>query len=84
LQANVTAYETLIEIHYRYYQWYSNMLIALLFLLISRVLTEGLGAILDGYSVGILILCGVFFAGSRDTILKKYYDRGAKLLKFES
>ncbi len=80
LQENIAAFETLVEIHYRYYQFYANSLVALLFLYGARraafgVFSSGLG----WTDLGFALLAGIFFAGSRDT-LRKYYTRVAKLL----
>jgi hypothetical protein len=79
LQENVAAYDMLIEIHYRYYQFYANMVVALAFAAIARHLAPAAGFQLDATDVAIAGLIAVFLAGSRDT-LGKYYRRAAQLL----
>ena len=79
LGRNVEAYVLLIDIHYRHYQFYANMLVAMAIAYICyRV---GLGGLLPlGWpDAGALFLAIVFFATSRDT-LRKYYLRSGQLL----
>lgn len=77
LYERTAAFEVLIEIHYRYYQFYANSLVA------------GIAAALihwqlNGFTVAELIILGVltplFFLSSRDT-LSKYYSRVETMLK---
>lgn len=73
------AYQLLIEIHYRYYQFYANSVVSGLFAyLVWRWRTpfawHGLGV-----DAAFACLLCVFYAGSRDT-LRKYYGRTATLL----
>lgn len=80
LKENVAALDMLIEIHYRYYQFYANMIVAVLFTVAARHVTGGMSAReLVGIDVGAIFLCLVFFLGSRDT-LRKYYARSAEVL----
>lgn len=77
LAASVEAYILLIEIHYRHYQFYANMLIAV------AVVYGGYRVRLGGHAVGwvdlgVVVLEGVFFVTSRDT-LRKYYSRSLQL-----
>jgi hypothetical protein len=72
LQTNVSAFDVLIEIHYRYYQFYGNTLVALLFDLVVAVRGWPLAVV-------VAILCVLFFLGSRDT-LRKYYERVGQFL----
>ncbi|MCC7086533.1 MAG: hypothetical protein IT427_16160 [Pirellulales bacterium] len=80
LEGKLQGYLTLIENHYRYYQFYANMFIATAFAYFARIFAEGpafpgrLAA-----HVGFLALEIVLFAGSRDT-LRKYYNRTQQLL----
>jgi hypothetical protein len=78
LAKRVDAFNLLIEIHYRHYQFYANMLIALAVAYVTyRVRSsEPPIGMLD---VGFVGLEGVFFAASRDT-LRKYYARAQQLL----
>jgi hypothetical protein len=67
------AFRLLIEIHYRYYKFYSNMVVALVWAYLA-----------GGYALGwkgewYWILAGLFFLGSRDA-LGKYYARAGQLL----
>ncbi|MFO0893021.1 MAG: hypothetical protein U0790_28280 [Isosphaeraceae bacterium] len=78
LGENVDAFVLLIEIHYRHYQFYANMLLA------TAVAYACYRARLGGWAVGwadlgVLVLEAVFLATSRDT-LRKYYTRTRQLL----
>lgn len=76
LAGRVDAYHLLIDIHYRHYQFYANMLIATaIAYACHRVSVPGV-SVMDA---GFLILETVFFATSRDT-LRKYYVRIEQLL----
>jgi hypothetical protein len=73
LEKNVAAFELLVHIHYRYYKFYANMVIALIWAYIFR-----------GYALGwrglvYLVLVVLFFLASRDA-LRKYYERAGRLL----
>ncbi len=83
LGENVEGFRLLIEIHYRHYQFYSNMLVATaVAYLCYRVQLGGL-APLGPWDLGILALEVVFYTTSRDT-LRKYYTRGTQLLAGEA
>ena len=72
------AFNYLVESHYRYYQFYSNMLVAVIWTYsVHRWLTRSplLNLTTD---FGIAVLCGVLFAGSRDA-LSKYRSRTRQL-----
>ncbi len=82
LRDSVTAYEVLNEIHYKYYVFHANILLAIVFTTFAR------RTALDDWSLswfdaGLAVLCAVYFLTSRDN-LKKYYTRVAKLLGTES
>ncbi len=73
LGENVAAFEFLIQIHYRYYKFYANMVVALVWAYAT-----------DGYALGwrsvtYWLLAALFFLGSRDA-LRRYYDRASRLL----
>lgn len=71
----IAAYEMLGEVHYRYYQHYSNTLIALVFTYLARRVSLGFFSLpLAWTDMGLLTLAIIFAAGSRDT-LRKYNDR---------
>jgi len=79
LEARLDAFNQLVEYHYRYYQFYSNTLVALLWTYVVNR-WEGIPSSLTAASdVGVVILCAVLFAGSRDT-LRKYYTRTERLI----
>ena len=80
LEGKLQGYLTLIENHYRYYQFYSNMFIAAAFAFWARLFSEGpavTGCL--AATCGFLALEMILFAGSRDT-LHKYYSRTQQLL----
>jgi len=80
LEGKLQGYLTLIENHYRYYQFYSNMLVAAAFSFASRVVSGGLRPSFNPWTVvAFLALELVLFAGSRDS-LRKYYSRTQQLL----
>jgi len=73
------AFSGAVEAHYRYYQYYSNTLIAIAFALFFDVVFGGLRpSPLIWVSVGLTVL--VLFFASRDT-LTKYYKRADAILK---
>jgi hypothetical protein len=73
LEKNVAAFELLVHIHYRYYKFYGNMVVALIW----RYFLEGRH--LGWPGLVYWMFAGLFFLGSRDT-LRKYYTRGGQLL----
>jgi hypothetical protein len=81
LGGNEAAFGLIVEDHYRYYQFYSNMLVALFFTLILRhAAAGGQWSRFDGIDAIVFATGGTFFAGSRDT-LRKYYERTGQLLR---
>ncbi|QDU10889.1 hypothetical protein [Gimesia aquarii] len=83
LQKNINAFDRLIEIHYHYYQFYANSIIAVIIVYSIRRISLGLWSTPLGWMellVGIFLL--IFFAGSRDT-LRKYYKRTTQLLEMD-
>lgn len=77
------AFKLLIEIHYKYYQFYGNSLIAFVFTYaVWRGKTLQRASACWWMDVIALLLTMLFFAGSRDT-LRRYYDRGEALLQNE-
>lgn len=76
LERNVAAYEFLGLIHYRYYKFYANMVVALLWAYATRDYALGHRGLLD------LALAALFLLASRDT-LRKYYARTGSLLGSE-
>jgi hypothetical protein len=76
LQANIDAFQAVVEYHYRYYQAYGNAMVSLLVVAICRWPYPGVG-IVRGLILEAALLSLCFFA-SRDA-LSKYYDRLAAL-----
>jgi hypothetical protein len=73
LERSTPAFDLLIQIHYRYYKFYGNSVVALLWAFAT-----------SGYALGwkgllYWILASLFFLGSRDS-LHKYYERAGHLL----
>lgn len=73
LGENVGAFEVLIQIHYRYYKFYANTVVAL-----AWAYAAG-GYALGWRGLAYWVLGVLFFLGSRDT-LRRYYDRVGRLL----
>lgn len=79
LHRKVEALRLLIEIHYRHYQFYANMFVAMAFAYVCYRVKAG-GLLPVGWlDVAFVLLEGVFFITSRDT-LRKYYIRSQQLL----
>jgi hypothetical protein len=80
LHERLGAFEALVENHYRYYQFYGNMLVALLFLFVARLVAAGRSiADINPLDCAILALGALYWAGSRDT-LRKYFSRAELVL----
>jgi hypothetical protein len=79
LEARLHVFNYFVEYHYRYYQFYANTLIAVVWTYaLNR--WRGTSPLLGvGTDLGIFILCLVLFAGSRDA-LAKYYSRTERLV----
>jgi hypothetical protein len=73
LEKNVAAYEFLGLIHYRYYKFYANMVVALIWAYATREYVLGWKGLVC------LPLIILFFLASRDS-LRKYYERTGSLL----
>lgn len=81
LQENLQAFDNAVEYHYRYYQFYSNMVVALLAAFVARCVTTSDG--MSAYAIlGFLFVEAVLFAGARDA-LGKYYERLTDMLGAE-
>ena len=78
LNEQLPAFEALVENHYRYYQFYANMLVALALAYPTWRLSSHASAFCWA-DLGFLFLEGVFLAASRDA-LRNYYRRSAILL----
>jgi len=77
LKDSVAAFDRLIDVHYRYYQWHANGLVAISIATVLRWTAKG-------YSHRELLLLifvnTLLYIGSRDT-LSKYYRRVEELLR---
>jgi hypothetical protein len=79
LENRLEPFKYIVEGTYRYYQFYANVVIAVIWAYpIHRLLKTSpfLGV---GTDLGALILCAVLFAGSRDA-LAKYYQRSHQVV----
>jgi hypothetical protein len=76
----VEAFDSLVQDHYRYYQFHANMLVAVAFAVAADLL-RGARPLGQGLLPGVALLGigAVLFLGSRDT-LRKYYRRTAAVL----
>ena len=79
LGRNVTALSLLIEIHYRHYLWFSNELVALAIAYGCYRVNLGVTAEVGWLDALFVLLEGVFFAASRDT-MTKFHVRSHQLL----
>src|SRR5262249_51372138 len=77
----LAAYEGLVAHHYRYYQFYANLLVALLCTYLSRLLVlKTWHGRESGIAPGFLLVDRVLFFVAWDT-LRKYYVRTGALLR---
>lgn len=82
LHDRLAAFQSLIEIHYRYYQSHANMFVAILLAYVVWRLSSNADVYPWGViDAGVLAVECVLFLASRDA-LRKYYLRGAALLSF--
>jgi len=79
LDDRLDAFDYLVEVHYRYYQFYANTLVAIVWAYGVNRFTRTLPLLGVGTDLAALILCFVLFVGSRDA-LTKYYTRTSRLL----
>jgi hypothetical protein len=79
LEDRIVAFNYVVENHYRYYQFFANTLIAVLFAYSVNRWTGTSPLLGIGTDIGMFILCAALFAGSRDS-LTKYYARTSRLI----
>jgi hypothetical protein len=79
LALTVDAFNLLIEIHYRHYQFYSNMFVATGIAYICHRIQIGTLWHVGLIDLAVFALEAIFFMTSRDT-LRKYYQRTRQLL----
>lgn len=78
--ANAAAFDSLVQDHYRYYQHYSHMVVALVLAYTSRAWAGGFPVSSGGWQdLGFVSAGIVLYLGSRDA-LRKYYERTAAVL----
>lgn len=78
LRQNLPAFQGAVENHYRYYQFYGNMLLALILIPIAPNARSRWLFAASGWIIGTTLLF-VYFLASRDA-LNKYYARTAAML----
>lgn len=83
LGKNVEAFVLLIDIHYRHYQFYANMLVAVAIAYVCYRVRMASPLHVGWPDIAFLVLEGVFLITSRDT-LRKYYSRSRQLLPARS
>jgi hypothetical protein len=79
LSQQLSGFDYLVQNHFRYYEFFGNVLIALV---ITYILNRVLGTLPFlglGTDLGMLVIVLVLFAASRDT-LSKYYTRTGRLI----
>ena len=79
LDRRLEALTYLVDNHYRYFQFYSNTLIAVAWAYPIQRLMKTSPFLGFGTDLGALFLCAVLFAGSRDA-LAKHYQRAGQLV----
>ena len=77
LRNSIDAYDRLIEIHYRYYQWHANGLVAVTLASLMHWVARGFRF---GEFTLIVLIDLLLYLGSRDT-LSKYYRRVDDLVR---
>jgi hypothetical protein len=81
LPRTLEAFESFVDAHYRFYQFYSNMLIAVFFVYIAGLVHDGRWPWhVTAWDAMYLVLFPVLVLGSRDA-LRKYYRRTEALLR---
>ncbi len=79
LPGKVDAYNLLIEIHYRHYQFYANMSVATAITWICHRISTSLACSITWIDPAFVLTETIFFLTSRDT-LRKYHQRTQQLL----
>lgn len=70
LEQNPSAFNYLIENHYRYFQFYANSLVAVIWTYFIYRSQSTSSHLTLGTDAGVMFLCAVLFAGSRDALGK--------------
>lgn len=81
LTENTDAYDLIIELHYRYYQFYANTLVAgVVAYILWRANVSWSNVPIGWPDVAVAALLAIFAAASRNT-LRQYYAKAGALLK---
>jgi hypothetical protein len=81
LGAREAAFSRLVQVHYNFYQFYANAIVAATVTLFARHASTGLAWMrIDRWDGLIVTLVALFFAASRDA-LRRYYVRVGQLLR---
>jgi len=70
LEQNPSAFNYLIENHYRYFQFYANTLVAVIWTYFIYRSHSTFSHLTLGTDTGVMVSCAVLFAGSRDALGK--------------
>jgi len=70
LEQNPSAFNYLIENHYRYFQFYANTFVAVIWTYFIYRSHSTSSHLTFGSDAGVMLLCAVLFAGSRDALGK--------------
>ncbi len=79
LQANLAAFDLIVEHHYRYYQFYANTMVAVIVAYGVHLAETEMPIALNWIDLLVLSVFIIFWATSRD-VLAKYYKRASALL----
>jgi hypothetical protein len=79
LDQRLSAFDYLVESHYRYYQFVANMIVAIVAAYLPNRLMHTSPLLGVASDVAVMILCIALFAASRNA-LSKYYLRTARLI----
>lgn len=77
LPDRLDAFLAIVDNHYRYFQFYANMLVAMSFAYAARLIVSGGHS--PWFHAAFAVVWIILLAGSRDA-LRKYYARGASIL----
>ena len=79
LQANLAAFDLIVEQHYRHYQFYSNNMVALVVAYAVHRASSLNGLPIGWLEIGSITLLTIFWVTSRD-VLRNYFNRTTTLL----
>lgn len=79
LQANLEAFDLIVEHHYRYYQFHANTIVSLIVVYVAHRWSYGFDHFDGVRETAILLLSAVFWATSRSN-LHRYYTRVTALM----